>query len=89
MPLIIVWLGLFWRIASIADIPGTRRDLAGELVCTLAAGGLLVVSNLLLGPEVAALAALGPLILARLSPPDGRTAISGDPRDMSDCPMSC
>lgn len=65
VPLIIVWLGLFWRIASIADIPGTRRDLAGELVCTLAAGGLLVVSNLLLGPEVAALAALGPLILAR------------------------
>jgi len=65
VPLVLAWLGLFWRIASIAGISGTRWDFAGELVCTLAAGGLLVVANWFLGPEVAALAALGPLIFAR------------------------
>ena len=65
VPVLIAWLGLFWRIAAIAKIPGTPLDFAGEALCTIAAGGLLVAANALFGPEVAALAALGPLIVAR------------------------
>ena len=64
VPLLIAWLGLFWRFAAIAKIPGTPLDFAGEALCTIAAGGLLVAANALFGPEVAALAALGPLIVA-------------------------
>lgn len=65
VPLLIAWLGLFWRIAAIAKIPGTPLDFVGEAVCTIAAAGFLVAANALFGPEVAALAALGPLIVAR------------------------
>lgn len=65
VPLLIAWLGLFWRIAAIAKVPGTPLDFAGEALCTVAAGALLVAANALFGPEVAALAALGPLIVIR------------------------
>ena len=64
-PLLIAWLCLFWRIAALAKVPGTALDFVGEALCTAAAAGLLVAANAVFGPEVAALAALGPLIVAR------------------------
>ena len=65
VPLLLGWLCLFWRIAAIAKVPGTLFDFASEAICTLAAAGLLIAANAMFGPEVAALAALGPLIVAR------------------------
>lgn len=65
VPLLLGWLGLFWRIAATAGIPGALLDYVGEAMCTLAAAGLLIASNAMFGPEVAALAALGPLIVVR------------------------
>ncbi|WP_375413558.1 L-lactate permease [uncultured Bradyrhizobium sp.] len=73
-PLLVAWLGLFWRIAARAGVPGTLMDFAGETACTIAAAGLLIACNAMFGPEVAALAALGPLIVARFlidGKPDG------------------
>ena len=71
VPLLLGWLGLFWRIAAIAEVQGTVLDYVGEATCTLAAAGLLIGSNAMFGPEVAALAALGPLIVVRFLT-DGR-----------------
>ncbi len=74
VPLLLAWLGLFWRIAASAGVPGTPLDFAGETACTMTAAALLVACNATFGPEVAALAALGPLILARFliaGKPDG------------------
>ncbi|WP_316224619.1 MULTISPECIES: L-lactate permease [unclassified Bradyrhizobium] len=65
VPLLIAWLAIFWRIAAAADVPGTVADFSAEIICTLAAAALLVVSNVMFGPEVSGLAALGPLIAMR------------------------
>jgi lactate permease len=65
LPLLLAWLGLFWRIAADAGVPGTLLDFAGETACTIAAAALLIACNAMFGPEVAALAALGPLVVAR------------------------
>jgi lactate permease len=63
--LLLGWLGLFWRFAARAGVSSTWRRLAIELVTTLALGGCLVMANIALGPEVAALAALAPFICVR------------------------
>jgi lactate permease len=65
VPLLLAWLCLFWRIAATAGVPGTLLDFIAEVTCTMTAAGLLVVSNAMFGPDVAALVALGPLIVAR------------------------
>jgi lactate permease len=74
VPLLLGWLVLFWRMAAAAGVPGTRRDLYAELAWTLLAAALLILCNFALGPEVAALAALGPLIVARFVAGGPRTA---------------
>jgi lactate permease len=65
VPLLLAWLGIFWRIAAVADVPGTTTDFAAEIVYTTTVAALLVVSNAMFGPEVSGLAALGPLIAIR------------------------
>lgn len=64
VPLLLVWLVFFWRLSAAAGVPGTRSDLVVELAWTLIAAALLIACNVAFGPEVAALAALGPLIVA-------------------------
>lgn len=65
LPLLVIWLILFWRFAMGAKIQSTWRQMADDVAWVIAAGALLVATNLLLDPEVAAVAALGPLIVAR------------------------
>jgi lactate permease len=65
LPLLFVWLCLFRRFAAAAGVIGNRRDFIGEVASTTVAAALLVFANAKLGPEIAALAALGPLIAAR------------------------
>jgi lactate permease len=64
VPLLLAWLGVFWHIAAAAGVPGTMLDFIGEVTCTMIAAALLIFSNAMFGPEVASLAALGPLIAA-------------------------
>ncbi|MFL6624236.1 MAG: L-lactate permease [Sulfurifustis sp.] len=65
LPLLLGWLGLFWRMAAAAGLPGTIRDFIAEASYTTSAAVLLIIFNIGLGPEVAALAALGTLISLR------------------------
>lgn len=65
LPLLLAWLGLFWRFAAAAGVSGTKRDLVAEAASTMTAAALLILANVELGPEVAAMAALGPLIAIR------------------------
>lgn len=67
VPLLMGWLCLFWRLSDTAGIPGGIRTLAAEAATTLTVGGLLIVMNRVLGPEVAAMATLGPLIALRFA----------------------
>jgi lactate permease len=75
LPLLLLWLALFWRAAKTAGIPSSSVDLTTEFLLTLTIAVLLIAANALLGPEVAALAALGPLIAVRfLASPRSVTA---------------
>ncbi len=65
VPLLLAWLCVFWRIAAAAGVPGTMLDCVAEVTCTMIAAALLIFSNAMFGPEVAGLAALGPLIAVR------------------------
>jgi len=65
-PLLFGWLIMYWRIATAAGTPGTITDLIGEFAWVVTIAALLVAANLLVGPEVAAMLALGPLIMLRL-----------------------
>jgi lactate permease len=65
LPLLFAWLCLYWRFAAAAGIIASRRDFANEIASTIAAAALLVFANAKLGPEVAGMVALGPLIAAR------------------------
>jgi lactate permease len=65
LPLLIAWLALFWRICTSAGLRATRANLGGELGWVMTAIMLLVAANVVLGPEIAAMAALGPLIVFR------------------------
>jgi len=64
-PLLLGWLGLFWRFAARAGVSATWRRLLAEAVATIAVAGGLVIANIGLGPEVAAMATLAPLIGVR------------------------
>jgi lactate permease len=64
LPLLFGWLCLFWRFAAAAGVIGNQRDFIGEVASTTVAAALLIFANAKLGPEIAALAALGPLIAA-------------------------
>ncbi|MBN8938293.1 MAG: L-lactate permease [Rhizobiales bacterium] len=63
VPLLAIWLALFWRMAKAAGLEGSGRLLATELAWVLATAVLLILTNRQLGPEIAALVALGPLIV--------------------------
>jgi lactate permease len=64
-PLLLAWLVLYWRIVATVDVPGSPAALAGELAWVLVIAGALIVANLGVGPEIAAMLALGPLIVFR------------------------
>ncbi|SJZ44297.1 lactate permease [Enhydrobacter aerosaccus] len=63
--LLFTWLCLFWRLAAAAGVSGSCRDFISEAAFTMMAVALLILANMKIGPEVAAMAALGPLIAAR------------------------
>jgi lactate permease len=65
LPLSGAWLVLFWRWAAIAGLPAGTAERVDDVAWVSAAGLLLIVTNLALGAEVAALAALGPVIVLR------------------------
>jgi lactate permease len=65
LPLLFAWLYLFWRFAAVAGVIGSRHDFVSEIVSTIVAATLLITANAKLGPEVAAMVALGPLIATR------------------------
>jgi lactate permease len=63
IPLLALWLSMFWRIASQAGLYASRSDLLSEAAWLSAGAALLVLTNWALGPEIAGMAALGPLIV--------------------------
>ncbi len=67
LPLILAWLCLFWRFTSVAGLHGTAAAFISEMAFAVTAAGLLVLANYELGPEIAAMAALGPLIALRFA----------------------
>ena len=67
MPLLGGWLALFWRMARAAGVPGPPAEHLAEAAWLAAAACLLVTSHAAFGPEIAALAALGPLIALRFA----------------------
>lgn len=67
LPLLLGWLCLFWRFAAVAGVPGTFPTFVAEVFLTLTIAGLLVLANAKLGPEIAGMAALGPIILLRFA----------------------
>lgn len=64
VPLLFGWLLYFWRLAATAGVAATTADLVLETLATAVAATLLIASNMMLGPESAVLAALGPMIAA-------------------------
>lgn len=63
--LLCVWLPLFWRTARQAGIGAPWQECAREAAWLVATLVLLAGATALLGPEIAMLAAYGPLIVAR------------------------
>jgi len=63
--LLVAWLCLFWRLARTAGLAANGAVLATEFAWILAIGAVLIVANILLGPETAGMGALGPLIILR------------------------
>jgi lactate permease len=66
-PLLLGWLFVFWHFAARAGVAGTWRNLLAETAATIAVAGLLIVANIALGPEVACMAGLAPLIGLRFA----------------------
>ncbi len=66
VPLLLVWLVVFWHMAGAAGVsaPGYRTHLQ-EVLWVLLVAALLVLANRFLGPEIAGMAALAPVILLR------------------------
>lgn len=62
-PLTVAWLILFWRMAPWAGLPATGRAIVVELCWVAVMSAAVLVANVCIGPEVAALAALGPIIV--------------------------
>ena len=65
VPLFAAWLGLFWMLAAAAGVRSTIGQRLDDALWTAAAAALLIATNWLLDAEVAAVAALGPLIVLR------------------------
>ena len=65
LPLLGAWLVLFWRWSARAGFPASPSERWDDVAWIGAAGLLLIVANRLVGAEVAALAALGPVIVLR------------------------
>lgn len=65
VPLLLTWLVLFWRMTASAGLPVPRADLLQELAYVLITAALLIIANVLFGPEIAAMAAVGPVIVVR------------------------
>ena len=63
IPLLLAWLVLFWRMTTAAGLVNSIRNSLVELAAVLAGLGLLLLANFAFGPEVAAMTALGPLII--------------------------
>jgi lactate permease len=75
IPLLFAWLLVFWRLAAAAELAGSNAIRAQEAAWLLLALGSLVCANRFLGPEIAGMAALGPLIVLRFwrdERPDGK-----------------
>lgn len=65
VPLFAAWLVLFWSLAAGAGFRATIGQQLDDVLWTAAAAALLILANRLLDAEVAAVAALGPLIVLR------------------------
>jgi lactate permease len=63
VPLLFAWLLLFWRMAASAGLINSIGNAVSELVTLTLALALLILANAWLGPEIAGMAALGPLIV--------------------------
>jgi lactate permease len=63
VPLLLGWLAIFWRMAASAGLGGLGKNSLIELIWVISAAALLILANQLFGPEIAAMAALGPLIV--------------------------
>jgi lactate permease len=64
-PLLLGWLAMFWRAAHAAGIAAGAAECMGELCWIGSVTALLVLCNHAVGPEVAGVTALGPLIALR------------------------
>ncbi|HEV7369277.1 L-lactate permease [Arenibaculum sp.] len=62
VPLLSAWLVLFWRMAAAAGLENNVRHMLADLAWMAAALLLLIAANQRLGPEIAGMAALGPLV---------------------------
>ncbi|HPU53619.1 MAG TPA: L-lactate permease [Burkholderiaceae bacterium] len=63
--LMIVWLPLFWRTAAGAGLSAPASEHLGEIGWVALCLGTLALVNAQLGPEIALIAAFGPLIVIR------------------------
>ncbi|MBB3938216.1 hypothetical protein [Aureimonas phyllosphaerae] len=61
----LLWLPFFWRLGDRAGVTGGARERLSELGWLCSGLFLVTAATALLGPEIAMLAAYGPLILAR------------------------
>lgn len=64
-PLLLAWLAAFWQIASTAKVVAPKAELARETCWVIAIAATLIAANAAVGPEIAAMLALGPLIVLR------------------------
>jgi len=64
-PLLFAWLFVFWRMAGAAGLANTNAIRAHEVAWLLFVLSSLVCANRFLGPEIAGMATLGPLIVLR------------------------
>ncbi|HEY4375078.1 MAG TPA: L-lactate permease [Burkholderiales bacterium] len=61
----VLWLPMYWRVAARAGIGGTWGDKLSEALWLAASLALVIGATAILGPEVAMLAAYGPIIALR------------------------
>ncbi|MCP3471070.1 hypothetical protein NLM33_12110 [Bradyrhizobium sp. CCGUVB1N3] len=80
VPLLLVWLVVFWRMAGEAGVSASSYLIhLQEAMWVLLVSVLLIIANQFLGPEIAGMAALGPVILLRFwrdEKPDRRRWLS-------------
>lgn len=64
-PLLLGWLVLFWRMTALAGLANSPGNSLKELATLAVAVALLIAANAQFGPEIAGMAALGPLIVVQ------------------------